>query len=77
MKDHGIQRSKISDLLLTGEVDREVVAKGWVRTKRESKNVTFITLNDGSTMQNLQVVVEPGVVDNSVLERISTGAGVV
>ncbi|MDX9905531.1 MAG: asparagine--tRNA ligase [Bacteroidales bacterium] len=75
MLDHGIKRTKIKELLLTGEIDTEVVAKGWVRTKRESKNVIFITLNDGSTIQNLQVVVQPDTLDASLLARISTGAG--
>jgi len=75
MLDHGIKRTKIKELLLTGEVDREVVAKGWVRTMRESKNVIFITLNDGSTIQNLQVVVEPETIDRKILDRIHTGAG--
>lgn len=73
--DHGIKRTRIKELLLTGEINREVVAKGWVRTKRESKNVTFITLNDGSTIQNLQTVVQPGTIDQEILEKINTGAG--
>ena len=75
MLDHGIKRTKIKELLLNGEVNSEAVAKGWVRTKRESKNVIFITLNDGSTIQNLQVVVQPGSIDTDLLDRISTGAG--
>ncbi len=75
MLDHGIKRTKILELLQTGEIDREVVAKGWVRTKRESKNVIFITLNDGSTIQNLQVVVEPDTVSAEILGQINTGAG--
>jgi asparaginyl-tRNA synthetase len=75
MLDHGIKRTKIKELLLEGEVNREVVAKGWVRTKRESKNVIFISLNDGSTIQNLQVVVQPDTIDAAILGRISTGAG--
>jgi len=52
----------------------EVVIKGWVRTKRESKNVTFITLNDGSTIKNIQVVVEPEMADKIALDKINTGA---
>jgi len=75
MLDHGIKRTKIIDLLLTGEINTEVVAKGWVRTKRESKNVIFINLNDGSTLKNLQVVVQPGTIKPDILDRISTGAG--
>jgi asparaginyl-tRNA synthetase len=75
MLDHGIKRTKIKELLLTGEINKEVVVKGWVRTKRESKNVIFITLNDGSTLQNLQVVVQPDTLDVALLGRINTGAG--
>ena len=75
MLDHGIKRTKIRELLQSGEINKEVVAKGWVRTKRESKNVIFITLNDGSTLQNLQVVVQPDTIDAGLLGRINTGAG--
>ena len=75
MLDHGLKRTKIRELLLNGEVNKEVVVKGWVRTKRESKNVIFITLNDGSTIQNLQVVVQPDTIDTAILGRINTGAG--
>jgi asparaginyl-tRNA synthetase len=75
MLDHGIKRTKIKEILLNGEINKEIVAKGWVRTKRESKNVIFITLNDGSTIQNLQVVVQPDTIDADILGRINTGAG--
>jgi asparaginyl-tRNA synthetase len=75
MLDHGIKRTKIKELLLSGEINTEIVVKGWVRTKRESKNVIFITLNDGSTIQNLQVVVQPDTIDTTILGRINTGAG--
>jgi asparaginyl-tRNA synthetase len=75
MLDHGIKRTKIKELLLNGEINGEIVVKGWVRTKRESKNVIFITLNDGSTLQNLQVVVQPDTIEATILGRINTGAG--
>lgn len=68
------KRKKIKELLDQGEPRDEVVVKGWVRTKRESKNVAFIALNDGSTIRNLQVVVEPGSVSEDILENIHTGA---
>jgi len=55
-------------------VGQTVTAKGWVRTKRESKNVTFIALNDGSTINNLQAVAEAGVLDEELLKKITTGA---
>lgn len=69
-----MKRTKIKDILLNGEVGKTVVAKGWVRTKRGSKNVNFIALNDGSTIHNLQVVVDVESFDDSLLREINTGA---
>ena len=69
-------RWKIKRVLAEGEsaVGKSVVVKGWVRTKRGSKNVNFIALNDGSTVRNLQVVADPEQVDEDILRRINTGA---
>ncbi|MDX2191256.1 MAG: asparagine--tRNA ligase, partial [Bacteroidota bacterium] len=53
-----MQRTKIKDLLVSTEIGIEVVLKGWVRTKRESKTVAFIAVNDGSIIHNIQVVVD-------------------
>ena len=50
------------------------MAKGWVRTKRGSKNVFFIALNDGSTINNLQVVVDVNNFEDALLREINTGA---
>ena len=50
-------RTKVKDLLKS-EPGHEVIAKGWVRTKRGNKNIAFIALNDGSTINNIQIVVE-------------------
>lgn len=47
---------------------------GWVRTKRESKNVAFIALNDGSTIHNLQIVADAGNFAEEVLKKVTTGA---
>ncbi|MCK5730443.1 MAG: asparagine--tRNA ligase, partial [Draconibacterium sp.] len=69
-----MKRIKIKDILQTGEAGKTVVAKGWVRTKRGSKNVNFIALNDGSTIHNLQVVVDVDSFDDSLLRNINTGA---
>ncbi len=66
-------RTKIKDLLCT-EQGVEVLAKGWVRTKRGNKNVAFIALNDGSTINNIQVVVDVASFDEELLKKISTGA---
>ena len=55
-------------------IDSEVLVKGWVRTKRGNKNVAFIALNDGSTINNIQVVVDLANFDEGLLRRITTGA---
>lgn len=62
--------------LLKGEVKapQNVVVKGWVRTIRNSKNVNFIALNDGSTILNIQLVIAAGTEAFVICEQISTGA---
>ena len=66
-------RTKIKDLLCL-EQGCEVLAKGWVRTKRGNKNVAFIALNDGSTINNIQAVVNVASFDEELLKKITTGA---
>lgn len=66
-------RTKVKDLLKS-EPGREVLAKGWVRTKRGNKNVAFIALNDGSTINNIQIVVDKSPENESVLAKVTTGA---
>ncbi|MBO8465299.1 MAG: asparagine--tRNA ligase [Bacteroidetes bacterium] len=68
-----ITRSKIKDLLKM-QPGIEVTAKGWVRTKRGNKNVGFIALNDGSTINNIQVVCDMASFDDEMMKRITTGA---
>ena len=68
------QRTKIKDLLQNGSTGQSYTAKGWVRTKRESKNVVFFALNDGSTIHNIQVVADPGLTSEETLRKITTGA---
>ena len=53
-----IRRTKVVDLLKRDDFGAMVNVKGWVRTRRGSKQVNFIALNDGSTINNVQVVVE-------------------
>lgn len=53
---------------------RKVLAKGWVRTKRGNKEIAFIALNDGSTIKNIQIVVDKNAETEPILARISTGA---
>ncbi len=52
----------------------QVTVKGWVRTRRDSKQVSFVAMNDGSTIANLQIVVNPANTDEETLKRITTGA---
>lgn len=68
-----ILRTKVKDLLKS-EAGHEVLAKGWVRTKRGNKEIAFIALNDGSTIKNIQIVVDKNAETESVLSKISTGA---
>ena len=68
-----IIRTKVKELLKS-EPGHEVVAKGWVRTKRGNKNVAFIALNDGSTINNIQIVADVAKFEEELLKRITTGA---
>ena len=53
---------------------KEITVKGWVRTHRSSKVVEFIALNDGSTIKNIQIVVDPTKTDAQLLKNVTTGA---
>lgn len=68
------KRTKIKAALTAQEAGLEVTVKGWVRTKRASKNVVFVALNDGSTIHNLQIVVSPDNFEEELVSRITTGA---
>ncbi len=69
-----MERQKIREILKNGETGTKVLVKGWVRTKRESKNVYFIAMNDGSTLSNIQVVAEAGMFNEALIRDINTGA---
>ncbi len=69
-----MKRTEIKYLLELTDFGKTINVKGWVRTKRIGKNVAFIALNDGSTIKNVQIVVEMNEDAEKVLERIHTGA---
>ncbi len=69
-----MKRTKIVDLLKRTDFGSDVCVKGWVRTRRGSKSVNFIALNDGSTIKNVQVVADVEKFDPEVLKLITTGA---
>jgi len=69
-----LRRSRIGDLLKTDPNDQEVLVKGWVRTRRNIKNIVFIALNDGSIIHNIQIVADATRFDDEIIRQISTGA---
>ena len=69
-----MKRTKVVDALKSTDFGKEINVKGWVRTHRSSKAVDFIALNDGSTIKNIQVVVDPAKFDVQMLKNITTGA---
>ena len=69
-----IKRTKVVDVLARTDFGAIVNVRGWVRTHRSSKSVDFIALNDGSTIKNVQVVVDPSKFDADMLKQITTGA---
>ena len=74
--DASLGRSKVSKLLARGKasVGSTVMLKGWVRTVRDLKNFSFVELNDGSSLQGLQVVAQSSIDTYGVIADLSTGA---
>lgn len=71
-----IRRTTIKQLLADPEahIGQRVDVKGWVRTRRGNKNVQFIALNDGSTINNLQIVADLSKISEEELKPVTTGA---
>lgn len=69
-----MKRTKVVDALVSTDFGKDINVKGWVRSHRSSKAVDFIALNDGSTIKNIQIVVDPSLVDTDLLKSITTGA---
>ena len=72
----GKRRIKVKVLLGLKSSNEEILVKGWVRTKRGSKNAVFIAINDGSTIHNIQVVASPELFGEELLKRITTGSSI-
>ncbi|MEA3317278.1 MAG: amino acid--tRNA ligase-related protein, partial [Bacteroidota bacterium] len=71
-----VKRSTVKDLLASTDVDRDVHVKGWVRTKRGNKKIAFVALNDGSTINNIQIVIDIENYDEELIKQITTGASI-
>lgn len=69
-----MKHSYIKALLKTEAQQQDVVVKGWVRTRRGNKNISFIAVNDGSTIHNIQVVAEIANFSEDVLKLVTTGS---
>ncbi len=68
------KRVKIKTILDGNPVGTEITLMGWVRTKRSNKNVSFIALNDGSTITSYQIVADPNVISEDILKKCTTGS---
>ncbi|WP_273533638.1 asparagine--tRNA ligase [Prevotella aurantiaca] len=69
-----MKRTKVVDALSCTDFGKDINVRGWVRSHRSSKAVDFIALNDGSTIKNIQVVIDPTSIDAEILKNITTGA---
>ncbi|AFY81879.1 asparagine--tRNA ligase [Oscillatoria acuminata] len=68
-------KQRIVEILRTGEPQTSVTIQGWVRTKRELKEFTFVEVNDGSSLANLQIVLNPDLPQyTEILKQLNTGA---
>ncbi|MBW2318436.1 MAG: asparagine--tRNA ligase, partial [Deltaproteobacteria bacterium] len=70
------KRIKINKLLCSDAPVDEVVVKGWVRTKRGSKGFSFIEVNDGSCLKNIQIIAENSLDNYADIDRLTTGSAV-
>ena len=71
-----MKRTKIKELLARSTPLEKVLVKGWVRTKRDSKEFSFIEVNDGSCLASIQVIVDAGTPGSDTLPNIATGAAI-
>lgn len=76
IKKMSTQKLTVKDLLQSTDCDKEVEISGWVRTKRGNKQVNFIALNDGSTINNIQVVVDMNLIPEEIMKKVTTGAAI-
>ena len=71
-----LKRTKIADLLKSETTKDQVLVKGWVRTRRDAKDFSFIELNDGSSLKNLQIIANNNLPNYNEIKTISTGSSV-
>ena len=70
-----MQTKRIKDLFRNGVIEENILIQGWVRTKRELKDFTFIEVNDGSSLKNLQVILDKTISNyEETLMLLNTGS---
>ena len=72
-----MMQDRIKAILQMEPSDKIVKVEGWVRTKRDSKTVSFLEINDGSCLKGIQAVADKNAIDQNLLDKISTGASVI
>ncbi len=73
-KSEMLKRSKIIELLQASGPRDPVLVKGWVRTRRDAKDFSFLELNDGSCLKNIQIITNPELENYQEARNLSTGA---
>ena len=73
---HSTQRTRVKDILDRESAGGQVLVQGWVKTRRSSGAVSFIQISDGSTLKDLQIVVEPSSPDFALVETLNTGCSI-
>ena len=71
-----LKRTKIIDLLAAEAAKEKVLLKGWVRTRRDAKDFSFIEINDGSCLKNIQVIANNSLENYDDVKKLSTGSSV-
>ncbi|MDX2429525.1 MAG: OB-fold nucleic acid binding domain-containing protein, partial [Bacteroides sp.] len=71
-----MKRSNVKELLASTETNKDVLLKGWVRTRRGNSQVAFIAINDGTIIHNIQVVADLDKVPAETMKRVTTGSSI-
>ena len=71
-----MQRTKIHQLFKSEAPIDQILLKGWVRTRRDSKGFSFLEINDGSSMKNIQVIAEETLENYTDIKKLTTGSAV-
>lgn len=69
-----LKRTKIAGLIAADQPQEQILVKGWVRTRRDAKDFSFIELNDGSSLKNIQIIVNNNLANYEDLKKVTTGS---